>query len=62
MIRSLIGHLLDFLYWVAAIVGLVLLGPNIESAPLLIVSMAIYATAVVGIYFFVLRRIKRHLG
>ncbi|MBL8210165.1 MAG: hypothetical protein JNK87_05615 [Bryobacterales bacterium] len=61
MLRSLLGHLLDFLYWAAVLGGLILLGPNIESTPLLIAALTLYAAAAIALYFVALRRIKRYL-
>jgi uncharacterized protein (DUF983 family) len=58
MLRGLLGHLFDFVYWVAVIVGLVLLSPNIESAPLWAAVLAIYIGATIAIYFFLIRRIR----
>lgn len=61
---TLLDQVFEFVYWIAALAGLVLLGagdhsPLAGNTPLLVVAIAVYCVAIVVVYFVAVRRLKK---
>ncbi|BDC51874.1 hypothetical protein F183_A41890 [Bryobacterales bacterium F-183] len=55
---TLLDQVFEFVYWIAALAGLVLLGSG-SNTPLLIAGMVAYGVAIVVVYFAIVRRLKK---
>ena len=57
---TLLDHLLEFVYWALAVVGLIYLSgqSGIESPLMLAIMLGAYILAIVAIYFFIVRKLK----
>jgi hypothetical protein len=59
---TLFEHVFDFLYWIAALAGLVLLGAGAALHPVLLALVCVvYVAAVLWLYYTVVRGVKRWL-
>lgn len=57
---TLIDEVLGFLYWVLSLYGIYLIVENINSSPILILTLCVYIVSVVIIYITVLKKIKHY--
>ncbi|MBI4903971.1 MAG: hypothetical protein HY820_10070 [Acidobacteria bacterium] len=54
----LIDQVIEFVYWIAALVGLVKLGSTLDSTTMLVIVIPLYCVGVTAVYFFVLKKLK----
>lgn len=56
---TLLDQVFEFVYWIAVLAGLVLLGSTELGLPLLIACVVLYSAVAIGLYFWVIRRLRR---
>jgi len=57
---TLLDQILDFAYWIAVVVGLVLLGQRFEARPVMLGVVCVgYAAVAILLYFTVVRGLRR---